>query len=277
VSYVKEPDIKDLVVAALKEDIGTGDITTETVIAQNKFIKAKILAKENLVVCGLNVASFVFRALDKDIKFKPLVREGNLVKKGRSIAIVSGRAKSILTAERVALNFLSLLSGISTKTRQYVIAVKPYKVKILDTRKTVPALRLLEKYAVRIGGGFNHRFSLDEMILVKDNHLKCIGGIKKLSGFSRKHRVEIEVKSLNELKKALMLCPEIIMLDNMSTKDIKRAVRIRNEVSAKTKLEASGGINLKNIKRTASCEVDMISIGDLTHSVKSADISLEVL
>jgi len=278
VTYVKDLDIRGIVAFALKEDIGAKDITTEMLIPRNKFVKAILIAKEDCLVCGLSLASLVFKLQDKNIKFKPLISEGKLVKKGRVIARIQGRAKSILPAERVALNFLSFLSGIATKTRRFVEEVKPYKVKIMDTRKTIPGLRLLEKYAVRIGGGFNHRLSLDEMILVKDNHLKIIKGYQGLFRFSRGCRVELEVKTLKEFQRALKLKPDIIMLDNMSLKDIKQAVRIKNSLPHPIpKLEASGGITLRNVKQVASTGVDMISIGDLTHSVDSVDISLEIL
>jgi len=296
VSYTKDLDIRGIVAFALKEDIGARDITTEMLIPRNKFVKAILIAKEDCLICGLSLASLVFKLQDKNIKFKPLVSEGKLVKKGRVIARIQGQAKGILTAERVALNFLSFLSGIASKTRRFVEEVKPYKVnpalsatkrrhivrkggvKIMDTRKTIPGLRLLEKYAVRIGGGFNHRLSLDEMILVKDNHLKIIKGYQGLFRFSRGCRVELEVKSLKEFQRALKLKPDIIMLDNMSLKDIKEAVRIKNSLPYPIpKLEASGGITLRNVKQVASTGVDMISIGDLTHSVDSVDISLEIL
>lgn len=308
----------DIVKTALKEDVAKKDITTELVVPRDSYVKAALFAKENCVVCGLPVAASVFRAVDKHIKFKPAVSEGQNIKKGKIIARLSGRAQSILTAERVALNFITLLSGIATKTKAYVNAVKSYKVnpvrnnkaikgkisngvKIVDTRKTMPGLRSLEKYAVRIGGGFNHRFSLDEMILVKDNHLKVVGGYKGLKGkekilSAKRYQVELEVKNLKEFKEALAYRPNIIMLDNMSIKDIKRAVEIRNRLSPpagragtidyplpdgrqglSTKLEVSGGISLKNIRKIAACGVDMISIGDLTHSVKSIDMSLEIL
>lgn len=267
---------------ALKEDIGAGDITTKAVIPKNKFIRAAILAKEPCVVCGLHLALGVFKFQDRNIKFQPNVKEGQSIKAGKVMAWVLGRARGILSAERVALNFLALLCAIATKTRQFVRVVQPYKVKILDTRKTIPGLRLLEKYAVRIGGGFNHRLSLDEMFLLKDNHLKVIGGYPRLTKVKRGYTVELEVKSLKEFRQALQLNPDIIMLDNMSLKDMKLAVKIRNNLPPNNyhltpKLEASGGINLGNIKQVASSGVEMISVGDLTHSVKSIDISLEIL
>ncbi|MFA5145140.1 MAG: carboxylating nicotinate-nucleotide diphosphorylase [Candidatus Omnitrophota bacterium] len=274
-NYVKKTQLEKIVKSALREDTGKKDITTELIIPENKSVKAVLLAKEDCLICGLEVALLVFKAQDKNIKFKPLVQEGSLIKKGKIIAYVSGKAKNILAAERVALNFLSLLSGIATTTRKYVKAVKPFEVKILDTRKTIPGLRLLEKYAVRTGGGFNHRLSLDEMVLVKDNHLKVIGGLKKLPKTKTSYKVEIEVKSLKEFKGALGLKPDIIMLDNMNIETIKKAAKIRGCLPLK--LEVSGGITLKNVKRAASTGVDMISIGALTHSVNSVDMSLEIL
>lgn len=281
-NFVKGQELKNIVKNALKEDIGSSDITTQTLIRKNKFVNAELIAKENCVICGLGVVSVVFKTYDKGIRFKPLLAEGSFVRKGRVIARIQGKAKSILTSERVALNFLSLLSGISTKTREFVKAVESYKVKIIDTRKTIPGLRTLQKYAVRIGGGYNHRMRLDEMFLVKDNHLKIMENFKALSGLSKKIGLEIEVKNMKELKEALKLKPDIIMLDNMNTANMKKAVRIRDSFSNKShhqtpKLEASGGITLKNIKKVASCGVDIISVGGLTHSVKSVDISLEII
>lgn len=275
-------EIKNILAYALMEDIGESDITTNTVINGNAKAKAVFLAKQGCVICGLGVTALVFKTYDKNIRFKALVKDGDSVRKGESIAVVSGKAKNILTAERVALNFLTFLSGISTKTRLFVNIVKPYKTKIIDTRKTIPGLRLLQKYAVRIGGGFNHRMNLEEMIMVKDNHLKLIGGIKKLHRLGSRYETEIEVTNLAEFRFALTLKPDIIMLDNMSVKDMKKAVAIRNKSSSKInlhlpKLEASGGITLKNIRSIAACGVDMISIGALTHSVDAADISLEFI
>jgi nicotinate-nucleotide pyrophosphorylase (carboxylating) len=278
--YNKDRHLISIVRSSLKEDIGKKDTTTQLVIPKEKIIKAVILAKENCVVCGLGIARLVFKTKDKKIEFKPKVLDGQRVKKGKVLAQIQGKARAILTAERAALNFLCLLSGITTKTRAYINAIKPYKTKILDTRKTIPNLRKLQKYAVRTGGGYNHRMRLDGMVLVKDNHLKIIKGFKDLR--FKGCKFELEVKNLPEFKDALKIKPDIIMLDNMRIKDIKKSVQIRNSLSFKThhsapKLEASGGITIKNIKKIAATGVDMISIGDLTHSVKSADISLEVL
>lgn len=290
---VKELKIKSIIKQAFKEDIGRRDITTERFIPQNKQIKAILLAKEDCVVCGLKITRLVFEARDRNIRFKPEVLEGQKIKKGKIIAKLWGQARAILTAERVALNFLSFLSGIATKTREYVDKVKPYRAKIMDTRKTTPGLRNLEKYAVRVGGGYNHRFRLDEMVLVKDNHIKVAGrrlqaaGLRNIIEGIRKKiprgiKLEIEVNNLIQFKDALGVKPDIIMLDNMRIKDIKKAVEIKKHSRLTThdsglKLEASGGINLNNVKKIAATGVDMISIGALTHSVKSVDMSLEVL
>jgi len=286
---------KELIKKALKEDIGKKDITTQLLIP-NKVVKAVLLAKEDFLVCGLDFASQVFKTYDPAIKFIPKTVDGKWIKKGKILALIEGKARSILSAERVALNFLSLLSGIATKTSIFIKKIKPFKVKIMDTRKTLPLLRDLEKYAVRIGGGFNHRFKLDEMVLIKDNHLKIINSkfkiqnskdlklpsqrLKEIVERLRKKlpksiKIEIEVKNLKEFKEALKAKPDIIMLDNMSLKNIKEAVKLRKNLPVK--LEASGGINLKNIRKIASTKIDMISVGELTHSIKSVDISLEIL
>jgi nicotinate-nucleotide pyrophosphorylase (carboxylating) len=278
-NYINESELKDIIRRALKEDIGRKDVTTQALIPKHKSAKAILLAKEACVLCGVAAARTVFKVRDQKIKFKPLARDGQRIKPKTIIACLEGKAQNILTAERTALNFLSLLSGIATKTRQYVEKIKPYQAKILDTRKTIPGLRILEKYAVRIGGGFNHRLRLDEFIMVKDNHLKVTHSYLNLPRFTEKYRVQIEVKNLKEFKQALKLKPDVIMLDNMSLKEIKKAVRIRNSLPLKTSpaLEASGGITLKNVRRVASTGVEMISVGDLTHSVDSVDISLEIL
>lgn len=284
-NYINAKDIREIVKNALKEDVGRRDITTESIIPPQKSVKAVLLAKQELIICGLGIASLVFKTQDKNIRIKLKARDGERIKKKGIIAVIEGRAASILTAERVALNFLTLLSGISTATRRYVNTVKPFKAKITDTRKTIPGLRLLEKYAVRMGGGFNHRSSLDEMVLVKDNHLKALGGYPGLKGLSKIRKIyqsELEVGNLKEFMQAMSLRPDIIMLDNMSIVDMKKAVKIRDRFQvpsskSRVKLEASGGITLANIRQVASAGVDMISVGALTHSFKSVDISLEII
>ena len=278
--------IKDIIKQALREDIGKRDITTTAIIPKHKYAKAILLAKENCVICGLGIAREVFKIHDKKIKFNSQVPDGQKIKKGKIIAYISGRAQSILTAERVALNFLSLLSGVATKTRAYSDKVKPYKVKILDTRKTIPALRELEKYAVIIGGGYNHRMRLDEMALIKDNHIHVtrhtshVTRLKNIIEEARRMipvgmKLEIEVRNLREFKEALEARPDVIMLDNMKVGDIKKAVLLRK--AAVSKIEVSGNVNLNNVRKIAKTGVDMISVGALTHSVKATDISLEIL
>ncbi len=267
---------------ALIEDIGRGDITTKLTIPVDKQAEAIILAKEAFVACGLQVAERVFKIADSGITFKALVKDGQRVKSGKKIARVSGKAASILTAERVALNLLSMLSAVATKTREYVLQVKPYKVKITDTRKTIPGLRDLQKYAVRVGGGYSHRMGLDEMILIKDNHIKVTDGYDRLPSVPKGFKIEIEAQNLDEFRHALRFKPDVIMLDNMDLSAIKQAVKLRNSTEFKshhppTKLEASGGVDLKSIRKIASCGVDIISIGDLTHSINSVDIGLEIM
>jgi len=279
---IEKSKLEAIVRKALIEDIGKGDITTRLTIPEDKDIQAVILVKEDCVVCGLEVAETVFRTVDKNVSFSPLSKDGKPAKKGKVIARLAGKARSILTAERVALNLLSMMSGVATKTREYVKHIEPYKTKITDTRKTMPGLRELQKYAVRIGGGYNHRMGLDEMILIKDNHLKVTAGYDKLPSVPKGFKIEIEVQNLKEFKHALRFKPDVIMLDNMSLGDIKKAVKIINNTSfnshhPRTKLETSGGVDFKSVRKIAATGVDIISIGALTHSVESVDISLEVI
>jgi nicotinate-nucleotide pyrophosphorylase (carboxylating) len=267
---------------ALVEDIGRGDITTQLTIPEDKEIKAQIIAKEDCLVCGIEVGQRVFQMVDKAVKFQALVKEGRRIKNGKVVAKLEGRARSILSGERVALNLLTMLSGVATKTRKFVEAIEPLKTKITDTRKTMPGLRELQKYAVRVGGGFNHRISLDEMILIKDNHLKVTEGFDRLPSVPKGFKIEVEVGNLDEFRHALRFKPDVIMLDNMSIADIREAVKIRNNTEFKshhppTKLEASGGVSLENVREVASTGVEIISIGELTDSVQSVDMSLEVI
>lgn len=272
-----------IVKAALKEDIGEGDITTSLVIPEDKYGQAILVVKEECIVCGLDIAKLAFRLKDARIKFKSMVEEGEPARKGKILANISGSVKGILAAERVALNFLGHLCGIATKTRRFVDKTKLYRAKILDTRKTQPGLRLLEKYAVKVGGGYNHRFKLDEMVLIKDNHLKIKNRKSEVESLTDKIRkkipkgmkIEIEVKNLEEFKQAQKARPDIIMLDNMKLKDIRRAVSLKK--GSKPKIEVSGNVDLNNVEKIAKTGVDMISIGELTHSVKAVDISLEIL
>lgn len=277
-----DPERLDLLIkGALAEDIGKADITTRLVIPRNKKIKAALIAKEDFLLCGIAVAEKVFKAVDPALKFEKKAADGKPVKNKKIIATIKGEARSILTAERVALNLLSLLSGIATKTNEFVRKVAPLKTKITDTRKTLPGLRELQKYALRTGGGYSHRGSLDEMVLIKDNHLKITRGFLRLPNIPKGLKIETETQNLKEFKNALRLDPDVIMLDNMKIKDIQEAVKIRDAKFKSRgkfiKLEASGGINLANIKKYAATGVDLISVGELTDTVKSVDISLEII
>ncbi|MBU1871847.1 MAG: carboxylating nicotinate-nucleotide diphosphorylase [Candidatus Omnitrophica bacterium] len=289
-SYLNDPEIKRIVRNALKEDIGKRDITAKLLIPDDKKARAVILAAEEGVICGIEIAGLVFKLLDNSISFRPLVKDGSRVGRGKILARIYGKASSILAAERVALNFLGFLSGIATRASLFVKKVKNYKVKVLDTRKTIPGLRKLEKYAVRVAGGYNHRFNLDEMALIKGNYVLCASGeyrflgIKNIIQYAKKNKpknikLEIEVGSLNEFREALRECPDIIMLDNMKVSDVKKAVWImRNskDKAGKVKLEVSGNIDSGNICSYARTGVDFISLGTLTKDIHCLDLSLQV-
>jgi nicotinate-nucleotide pyrophosphorylase (carboxylating) len=283
---ISEEVMLSVIKAALKEDVGRGDITSQLLVAPKTKIKAAIVAKEKGVVCGLDAARAVFNAVDNSIRFRSAVRDGKEVDKGTVLARLKGDARAILKAERTALNFLSHLSGIASKTFDFVQKVRPYPARIMDTRKTIPGLRVLEKYAVRCGGAFNHRMGLWDGILIKDNHLSSVSPQLLVEGFEdlikkinrrkpRGLRIEVEVKNLQEFKKALFAGCDIIMLDNFSLKDIKEAVKVRNTLGRTIpKLEVSGGVTLSNVCRIAACGVERISIGELTHSAKALDVAL---
>ncbi len=280
-----------IIKAALKEDIGKGDITTGAII--DKFIssRATIITKEDCVVCGLRIAEWLMAQIDYSVRFKPNCKDGDFVGNGKELVFIEGHVSSILRAERAMLNFLEFLSGISTNTKTFVDKVKPYGVKIMDTRKTYPLLRYLEKYAVFVGGGANHRMGLYDQVLIKDNHIRISGigyrvsgkvTLKELVEKARKKNpkgtvVEIEVTNPAEFEDALQGKPDIIMLDNMNVADVKACVEIRRMSKTKALLEVSGGISLDNIEEYAKAGIDMISIGSLTLSVKSIDMSLEVV
>lgn len=272
--------------SALKEDIGIGDATTVNTIGKLDSAKAAIIVNDDCVICGMDIAEWTFNAVDENVRFKPEVNDGEPVHPGKEVAFLEGRARSILLAERTALNFLCFLSGIATKANQFAEKVKKYKVKIYDTRKTFPLLRYLEKYAVLTGGGFNHRFGLWDQALLKENHFKTgrLGArpnfIKDLRGKLTKNiKIEVEVENLDQFRKVLAGRPDIIMLDNMSAEDVKEAVAIRDKAERweKTLLEASGGITIENVEEYAKTGVDRISIGALTDSVESADMSLKII
>ena len=287
---LSESALEDLIHGALREDIGSGDITTKLLIPKNRLIKAAIILKEKATVAGLEIARKVFKAVDKDIRFEAVSADGSQEKPGKIIAKIQGQAGSILSGERTALNFLSHLSGVATVTRSFVDEVKPYKAKIMDTRKTTPGLRELEKYAVALGGGHNHRMGLWDAVLVKDNHIAVLKAgarginIKDIARLVKEKKpkgmkTDIEVRNLKEFQEVLEIPPDIIMLDNMDISQIKKAVAMRDAQPSRknVKIEVSGGVRLSNIKAIARAGVDMISIGALTHSAKAVDMSLEVI
>jgi len=280
-----------IVKAALKEDIGSGDITTSPLVDRQAGAKAAIITREDCVVCGLGIAEMVMAAVDSSVRFKPNCSDGAFVGGGKEVAFLEGSAGSILRAERTMLNFLTFLSAISTRTKQYIEKAGSDSVRIMDTRKTIPLLRYLEKYAVRVGGGTNHRMGLYDQVLIKDNHIHyCRLAQDRKREFSLKNtveearkknrkgvKIEIEVTNLEEFNDALKGKPDIIMLDNMRVEDIKACVEIRKLSRIKPLLEVSGGITLNTVCRFAETGVDMISVGELTDSVTAVDMSLDFI
>ena len=268
----------DVAGRALAEDLGSGDLTSEELFGVGDRCEAMILLKEAGIVCGLPVARAAFRKLDEAMEIERLVGEGEVVTEApREIVRLAGRTRALLGAERVALNLLGRLSGIATLTRRFVEAVEGTGVAILDTRKTTPGLRVLEKYAVRTGGGVNHRYGLFDAVLVKDNHLRLAGGVEEAVRRLRATvnlPLEVEVDTFEEVERALELGVERILLDNMSPAEAARAVKL---VAARAQLEVSGGVTLENVRAYAETGVNTISIGALTHSARSLDVSLEVL
>ncbi len=265
-----------IVAAALAEDVGRGDVTTEATVASDGVGTAELFVKEPGVVCGLRAAEAAFRALDPDVEFEPLVPEGAMVEGLTAVAVVTGSERAILTGERVALNFLGRLSGIATLTKRYVDAVEGTGTAILDTRKTTPGLRELEKRAVVCGGGRNHRFGLDDAVLVKDNHLRAAGSISNAVERLRAATVlpiEVECDTLEQVEEALDVGVDAILLDNMTLDELRSAVAL---AGGRARLEASGGITLEDIRAVAGTGVDEISVGALTHSARSLDVSLEL-
>lgn len=270
--------VEGIIRQALSEDIGSGDVTTNTIIPKEATTEAIIYAKEDGVVAGLPVVELVFSLVDPLIKCERMVEEGTDVTQGQELIRLKGPARGILTGERVALNFLQRLSGIATKTRKIVEGLTYYKTKIVDTRKTTPGLRVLEKYAVVMGGGRNHRFGLYDAILIKDNHIKVAGGIQKAISLARSQashtmKIEVEVESLEGVQEALDARADIIMLDNMDLEMMGQALDL---IQGKAIVEASGGITEERVLEMAKLGVDLISMGSLTHSVKALDISLDV-
>ncbi|MCP4106092.1 MAG: carboxylating nicotinate-nucleotide diphosphorylase [Desulfobacteraceae bacterium] len=267
-----------LIETALKEDIGPGDITTDNLIAPDAQGKGTIIAKEALVIAGLDIAKQVFETLDSEIIFKPGYKDGDYIEKGETVARVEGRLRSLLIGERTALNFLQRLSGIATHVRSYVKVLENKTVRLVDTRKTTPGWRVLEKYAVRVGGAYNHRMGLFDGVLIKDNHIAAFGGIAKSiecirNNVSHLVKTEVEVSSLEQVKEAVNAGADVIMLDNMDIPRIKQAVSL---IKGKAVVEVSGGITKENLALLADTGVDIISVGALTHSARCVDLSMAI-
>jgi len=265
-----------VIIDALDEDIGSGDVTTLAVLTGNEVGTAEVLAKDDIIVAGIDVFKEVFLLYDKDINFLAKVKDGQSAGRGDIIAEISGKLKNILTAERVALNFLQRMCGIATLTRKYVDEISGTGARILDTRKTLPCHRLLDKYAVKTGGGLNHRLGLYGGVMIKDNHIKAAGGILKAVEMISNHvpptlKIEVEVKNLGEVEEALSSGVDIIMLDNMNVEDMGKAVSM---INGRAMIEASGNVTLANVREIAETGVDYISVGTITHSAPAADISL---
>jgi len=274
--------IEEIIDRALAEDLGKGDVTTEALIAGDQQGTGFIVAKEEGILAGTGAATQVFHRIDPELKVEILLEDGAGVKPGSKVAKVSGSIASILKAERIALNFLQRLSGIASETNRYVARVEGLPVRIMDTRKTTPSWRSLEKYAVRVGGGGNHRMNLGDGVLIKDNHLMALRrqglNIKEIIGRARQNApqrlpVEVEVRNVSEALEAVEAGADIVMLDNMNLEDMREAVK---SINGRALIEASGGIKLDNVRAVAETGVDLISIGALTHSAKALDISLEL-
>ena len=276
---LNEMMIKGIVKKALLEDIGTGDITTISTVPEDKQITGSFLAKESGILCGMDVVAAVFGEIDPEVSIITAHKDGDTLEKGMVFAKVKGSARSILMGERVALNFLQRMSGIATYANrlQSDITEDGYKTKILDTRKTTPGLRVLEKYAVRVGGAYNHRYNLSDGVLIKDNHIEASGGITAAVRNAREiipHtlKIEVEVKNFDEVNEALEAGADILMLDNMTIEQMAEAVKM---IDGRAQVEASGNMDQKPLREVAATGVDFISLGALTHSVKALDISLK--
>lgn len=270
--------VDNIIENALQEDIGTGDLTTLSTVPAGSVTEGFIYAKEGGVLAGLPIAKRVFEILSSDLRFIAQKADGDRIVKGDIIAVVSGPAQAVLCGERVCLNLLQRMSGIATRTAGIAEIIKDYKTVVVDTRKTTPGLRILEKYAVTVGGGKNHRFGLYDAVLIKDNHIKVSGGIQKAVSLARANaphttKIEVEVENLESVNEALEAKADIIMLDNMDLEMIREAV---STINGRAQIEVSGGVNESNVLDYAKAGVDIVSVGALTHSVKALDISLDV-
>ncbi len=273
-----DKQVYSLIDMAISEDLGPGDLTTDSIFTPDQKSLAKLVAREPMVISGLSVAQAVFLRIDDKCKFSPLASNGQYVKKNKIIAKIHGPTSALLKAERTALNFIRRLSGIASETREYQKILERYSCTLLDTRKTTPGWRSLEKAAVRDGGGNNHRFGLFDGVMIKDNHIKAAGSIEEAVELARRRipptiKIEVECDTIPQVRKAVKAGADIIMLDNMAPKMILRAIEI---IGSKAKTEASGGITLDNIEEIAKTGVDFISVGALTHSARSSDIAMEL-
>lgn len=278
-------EITKIVKSALKEDDALKDITSDLTIPKDKILNFVISTRQDMIFCGRDIISETFNILksskkfsDSKLDFKILVKDGDKVLKNKVLVKGSGDARLIFAAERVILNLIQILSGVATTTNLFVKTLRDENIKVLDTRKTLPNYRYLQKYAVKVGGGQNHRFSLSDMILIKDNHIAAAGGIKNaiLAAKTNKNKVKIEIEcdNVSQVKEAITAKPDIIMLDNMSIFNIRRAIKVINK---KCKIEVSGGVNLKTIKKYRGLDIDFISVGAITHSPNSIDIGLDII
>lgn len=271
---ISEEVVISLIDCAFKEDIGSGDVTTNAIIDEHAQAEATWTAKDKGVIAGMNVARQVFERLDPDLQWMPGVEDGEYISTGTEIVAIRGRVRAILTAERIALNIIQRMSGIATKTRQFAEAIKGLDTYILDTRKTVPGLRLLDKYAVKAGGGQNHRMGLYDLAMIKDNHIVAAGSInqavRKVRNQHPELKIEVETTNYQQVEEALSAQADIIMLDNMNPRLMRKAVEM---IGDRAKTEASGNITLQSVREVAETGVDYISVGALTHSVKAFDIS----
>jgi nicotinate-nucleotide pyrophosphorylase (carboxylating) len=270
--------IQQLIKIALEEDIGPGDITTENLIDKNLIGIGEVVAKEPLVIAGIDVARQVFEQLDPDISFMPNFKDGDFIEKGKIVLEIESKLRVLLMGERTALNFLQHLSGIATYVRSYMDKIANKNVRLVDTRKTTPGLRVLEKYAVRVGGAHNHRMGLYDGVLIKDNHIAVCGGIKKTiekikDKLSHLVKIEVEVSDLDSVKQALEAGADVIMLDNMDIGQINEAIKF---INGKSMVEISGSITIDSLNQLADTGVDIISAGALTHSARSVDISMRI-
>lgn len=267
----------NIIFACFDEDMPYGDITTESVIKEGTFAEGYFIAKESGIICGMEIAQRVFELSGGNVKLECFVKDGDKIEKGQKIAHIKGDAKSILKGERTALNLMQRASGIATATNKAIKSVEGTNAKITDTRKTMPGLRLLDKFAVKVGGGYNHRTGLSDGVLIKDNHIAAAGGIKNAVEFAKKNiphtlKIEVETENLEQIKEALEAKADIIMLDNMTNEEMREAVLL---INGRAVTEASGNMGERDLRAVAETGVDIISIGALTHSVKALDISLK--